>query len=297
VKSPHDLSEYWIDRSVRIGPVLIAATAFSTILQHMAPLFGCVDSHAIILGNALGFQNFLVKPLCNNLPLWSISNEVAYYFAFPVLIAAFSRAFSVWLAISSLCVILICILSLSLAPLDDTNIVFDFPFWLIGAALWFVPGNLPRSRTLALLMVAGALLFGRLESGKNHFWLRDLLLATSFSYLLVSFLDRPIARSGVGATVAGYVASCSRWFADLSFSLYVTHYPLIRLYIYFVLNSGHQQVPYTGITPRILLEFMGLGAFCILVAFGFSLLFERPRRSFKRTILRSLRISGTSPAA
>jgi peptidoglycan/LPS O-acetylase OafA/YrhL len=99
-------------------------------------------------------------------------------------------------------------------------------------------------------------------------------------------------QSGVRARTAGYVAGCSRWFAELSFSLYVTHYPLIRLYIYFALNSGHHEARYTGITPQILLEFMGLGAFCILVAFVFSLLFERPRRLFKKTIVQSLRISG-----
>jgi peptidoglycan/LPS O-acetylase OafA/YrhL len=261
----------------------------------MAPLFGCADTHLTVLGNALGLQNFLVKPLCNNLPLWSISNEVVYYFVFPVMIAAFSRVFSVWLTISLICVMLICILSLSLAPRDDTNIIFDFPFWLIGAALWFVPSNSLRLRWLALLTVAGALLFGRLEFGKNHFWLRDLFLAASFSFLLLTLLNRPMPQSGVRATVAGYVANCSRWFADLSFSLYVTHYPLIRLYIYLVLNSGHHEARYTGITPKILLEFMGLGAFCILIAFGFSAMFERPRRLFKRTLVRRLQISGISP--
>ena len=290
-KSSHDFQEYWIDRSVRIGPVLIAATAFSVVLQHMAPLFGCNDTIVTTLGNALALENFLVKPLCNNLPLWSISNEVVYYFAFPVMIAAFSRVFSVWLAISLACVTLVFILSLSLTPLDDTSIVFDFPLWLIGAALWFVPGNFQRLRWLALLGVAGALLFGRLEFGKSHFWLRDLSLAATFSFLLAIFFYRPMPQSGVRATVAGYVANGSRWFADLSFSLYVTHYPLIKLYIYLMQNSGRHEVRYTAITPRILLEFMGLSAFCILFAFGFSLLCERPRRFFKRTINRRLPIS------
>jgi peptidoglycan/LPS O-acetylase OafA/YrhL len=290
-KSSQDFREYWIDRSVRIGPVLIAATALSVVLQHMAPLFGCNDAIVTTLGNALALENFLVKPLCNNLPLWSISNEVVYYFAFPVVIAAFARVFSVWLAISLACVTLVCILSLSLAPLDDTSIVFDFPLWLIGAALWFVPGNFQRLRWLALLMVAGALLFGRLEFGKSYFWLRDLSLAAAFSFLLATFFYRPMPQSGVRAAVAGYVANCSRWFADLSFSLYVTHYPLIKLYIYLMLNFGRHEVRYTAITPRILLEFMGLSTFCILFAFGFSVLCERPRRFFKRTITRRLPIS------
>ena len=295
VRSPHDLWEYWIDRSVRIGPVLIAATAFSIVLQHMAPLFGCTDTQLTVLGNALGFQNFLVKPLCNNLPLWSISNEVVYYFIFPVMIAAFLGIFSVWLAISLAGVMAICILSLSLAPLDDTNIVLDLPFWLIGAMIWFVPGNFLRWRWLALLLIAGALLFGRLDFGKDHSWFRDLFLTAAFAFLLVTFVNRPMPQSGVGAAVAGHVARTSRWFADLSFSLYVIHYPLIRLYMYFVLNSGHHEARYTTITPRNLLEFVGLSAFSILIAFGFSALFERPRRLFRRTIVRRLQLAGISP--
>jgi peptidoglycan/LPS O-acetylase OafA/YrhL len=295
LRSARDLREYWIDRSVRIGPVLIAATAFSSLLQHAAPLFGCSDTRVTVLGNLLGFQNFLVKPLCNNLPLWSISNEVVYYLVFPVILAALSRVYTVWLAASAIGVMLICISSLSLAPLDDTNIVFDFPFWLIGAALWFVPGNLPRWRWLALLMVAGALLFGRLDYGKDHFWFRDLFLASSFALLLTTFPGQAMPRSGLRAAVAGHIARSSRWLADLSFSLYVIHYPLIRLYMYFALNSDHHEARYAAITPWHLLEFAGLGSFCTLIAFGFSVLFERPRRLFKRAIIRRMQMAGIAP--
>jgi peptidoglycan/LPS O-acetylase OafA/YrhL len=288
MKSSDELQAYWIDRAVRIGPVLIAATAFSTALQHAAPLFECNDSGATVLGNALALQNLLVRPLCNDLPLWSISNEVVYYLVFPVMIAAISRLFSVWLAISILGVLLVGLLSLSLTPLDESNIVLDFPFWLIGAALWFVPGDLRRWRWSALLMIAAALLLGRLDFGKSHFWFRDLFLSTAFSFLLVTFRNQPMPQSGVRATVAGHVAGWSRWFAELSFSLYVIHYPLIRLYIYAGFGS---EARYAAITPLILFKFLGLSAFCILIAFGFSLLFERPRRLFKRTIVQRLKTS------
>jgi peptidoglycan/LPS O-acetylase OafA/YrhL len=289
--SSWDFRRYGIDRAVRIGPVVIAATAFSVVLQYAAPLPGCSDTFVTSIGNALALQNFLVRPLCNNLPLWSISNEVVYYFAFPVMLAVWSRAFSIWLGISLICVMLVGVLSLTLTPLDETNIVLDCPFWLIGAAIWFLPGISPRWRWLALLSVAAALLFGRLEISKTHFWFRDLFLAATFSFLLVTFRNQPMPQGGARAAIAGCVADCSRWFADFSFSLYVTHYPLIKLYAYVVLALDHQEARYTTITPRILLEFMGLGAICILVAFGFGVLFERPRHVFKRTIARRFRIS------
>ena len=140
-------------------------------------------------------------------------------------------------------------------------------------------------------MLCGALLFGRLDAGKSYFWFRDFFLAASFSFLLVTFLNRPMPQNGVRATVAGHFANWSRWFAELSFSLYVVHYPLIRLYIYFGLNSGLHGTRYTAITSLIALEFVGLSAFCILIALGFSWLFERPRRFFKRTIVERLKLS------
>jgi hypothetical protein len=58
------------------------------------------------------------------------------------------------------------------------------------------------------------------------------------------------------------------------------------LYIY--LNSGLHEARYAALTPGTLLELAGLGAFCIMVAFGFSVLFERPRRLFKQAIVRRL---------
>lgn len=103
--SSRNLWEYGIDRGVRIGPILIAAAVFSIFLQHMMALSGCADNAVTILGNALALQNVLVTPLCNNLPLWSISNEVVYYFVFPVIVAVVARAYSTRLAISLGCAV------------------------------------------------------------------------------------------------------------------------------------------------------------------------------------------------
>lgn len=289
MRSSRDVCEYWLDRSIRIGPVLMAATALSATLQQMAPTLGCRDSAQTILGNALGFQNFLVKPLCNNLPLWSISNEVVYYLAFPVLVAAFARVLSVWLVIACAGIALIVAFSFRFAALDDTNIVFDFPFWLIGAALWFVPARFPRFRWPALLMVGAALYFGRTDIGKQHFWLRDLFLAASFSYVLITFFNKPMPQSGIRSVLADHLANWSRRFADLSFSLYVTHYPVVMLYIHF-LDANRRQT-HTAVTPLVLLEFACLCLACIAVASGFSALFERPRRLFKKLLADRLPIS------
>ena len=86
-----------------------------------------------------------------------------------------------------------------------------YPFWLIGAALWFLPDISARWRWLALLFVAAALLFGRLEISKTHFWFRDLFLAATFSFLLVTFRNLPMPRSGTRAAVAGYFAATGHY--------------------------------------------------------------------------------------
>ncbi|HEX5210692.1 MAG TPA: acyltransferase [Pseudolabrys sp.] len=286
--SSRDLWDYGIDRGVRIGPVLIAATIFAIVLQHLMPLSGCADNAVTIVGNALALQNLAIRPLCNNLPLWSISNEVAYYFVFPVIVAVATRVFSTRLTLALTAVVLIGVLSVGLTPLDDTNIVIDVPFWLIGAALWFVPARFRRLRWLALLALAGALFFGRFEIGKTYFWLRDAYLAVAFSFLLVTFFNQPMPQASIRAAVAGRAAKWSRWLADISFSLYVTHYPLIKLYAYVALGSDRHAARYTSIASDVLLRFAVLGAVCILVAFCFSTLFEQPRRMFKDGIVRRL---------
>ena len=287
MKARSDLFEYWVDRSVRIGPVLIVATVLSVTLQLVAPASGCGDSPTTVLGNAVGLQNFLVRPLCNNSPLWSISNAAVYYFAFPVMIAAFLRQFSIRLALTLASVALIFALSIQFAPRDETNIVFDFPFWLVGAALWFAPGGFRRLRWLSLLMLAAALAVGRLDIGKDHFWLRDLFLAASLSLVLITFFNQPMPASGARAVLAGRLAELSRRFASLSFSLYVTHYPLIRYYI----AISHHGARHKSVTIELLLEFVFLSAFCILVASAFSALFERPRRLFRRFLIERVPLS------
>ncbi len=286
-RSPRDLRAYWLDRSVRIAPVLVAAVVLSVTLQHAIANAACADTPATILGNTFGLQNFLVRPLCNNLPLWSISNEIVYYIAFPVIVAALSGAISIRLVLGLGGLALIFVLALVRAPLDDTNIVLDFPFWLIGAALWFVPPILRHHRLPALALLACALLFGRLQIGREYWWFRDLFLALSFAYTISTFFDQAIPGDGTKARVATYLAPLSHWFAEISFSLYVIHYPLIRLYGA-TIGITRADARYTAISPQFLLEFIGLTLVSILIAFAFSLLFERPRRLFKRAIANRL---------
>lgn len=286
-RSSRDLRSYWLDRSVRIAPVLIAAVVLSVTLQHAAPGSVCHDGPATILGNTLGLQNFLVRPLCNNLPLWSISNEIVYYIAFPVIVAALTGNLTIRLALCLTGLALLVILALVRTPLDDTHIVLDFPFWLIGAALWFVPPALGRQRWLALALLAGGLLFGRLPIGREHWWLRDLCLALSFAYTLTTFLCEAIPRDGTNARLANCLTPLSHWFADISFSLYVIHYPLIRFYSTMICIT-QADARHTTVSLRFLVEFAGLTVASILIAFAFSLLFERQRGLLKRAIAERL---------
>ena len=283
---------YGIDRAVRIAPVLFATTAFAVLLQHVDARAGCADMPTTIVGNAFAAQNLLVSPLCNNLPLWSISNEVAYYFMFPVIVAAISGQGGTRLAYLSGGVLLIVVLSLALTPLDDTNIVIDFPLWLIGAALWFFPEKTYRFGALALLALGAAFVFGRLDVAKANFWLRDIFLATAFATLLLTATNRTLPQAGILAVIVGHLVGAGRWLADISFSLYVTHYPLIRLYAYFALSHGGQEQRFTSVTPRFLLVFASLSVTCVLVAAIFSAVFERPRGFLKRALFRRLQPFG-----
>ncbi len=277
LRSVRDARKYLIDRFVRIFPVLIAAVAYSVLLLGVELLsfghIGCRAGPTTIAGNLIALQNFVVLPLCNNLPLWSISNEVFYYLAFPVFVAIFVGVRSPYLLALLLLVMLLTALSLASTPLDDRNSVLYFPIWLLGTAAYLIAARWRVSIWIALIFFSCALAFGRINVSKDWFWLRDAMLAVSFCAVLVS-----VQRLKLRPTRAGkYAAITSQWLSAISFSLYVTHYPLIIFYTRYLQSWSGQVSRRSMLTSSVVLESLCLAISCILIATIFSFVFERPR--------------------
>ena len=284
--APARLPAYGLDRAVRIMPVTIGAIAVSLILATVQSartgLPSCAANPAMIFGNLLNLQGFGAAVLCNNLALWSVSNEVSYYALFPVLAALCTGRRTYGFVVAGLIGLAALVFCLVATPLDERNVALYFPVWLLGSALWFKA--VPRGKTSVMLPVfLVALLASRSDLARSWFLASDALLALSFAGLLGSLIGCPLSIPAWAGTMARPAGRLVAWLSGISFSLYVTHYPLVRFFADWG-NDGGLNLPAHGISSGLAASFVLLTLVCLAFATLFSQVFEVSRAEFRQRI-------------
>ena len=283
---PGRLPSYGLDRAVRIVPVIFGAVAVSLLVQalHIARSGSpsCTLHLAMILGNMLNLQGFGIPSLCNNLALWSVSNEVTYYAAFPVLVAVAIGHRGTGLRVAFGVALAALAWSLVGTPLDDNNVALYFPVWLMGSALWFKA--IPQARlVVALPLFLMALFATRSELAKSWFLASDLILGFCFTLVIGSLMEARAPGGLWAKSVARPFGRVLRWLSGISFSLYVTHYPLVRFFADWSNDAG-PVLPARTISLSLVLGFVLLILFCLAFATLFSAIFEAPRQHFRQRL-------------
>lgn len=188
-----------------------AATLQNNVAQHLTPL--------TFLGNVLFLQTLAVPTFGSNGPLWSLAYEFWYYLWYPALLFAFTkRRWSLFLA------------SLAIGVLWP-KLLPGFAVWLIGSALYHadkrgIARNFFNTRRAAILLAIALVICGVSltvsRMGMLPYELADVVVGTSFALLVwsVLLLDPPFPKLAL---------PFARYGADASFSLYVTHFPLLVL--------------------------------------------------------------------
>lgn len=173
-----------------------------------------------LLSNLLFLQTIRGPVLGTNTALWSLANEFWYYLAFPLLVLGCVRRISLvrrtalFLALAALLVFV------------GKSISIYFLIWLLGAAI----GRLPRMMAgkalssisiAALAIFLGVNLLARKVNLPQHF--ADPLVAACFAILLYCILHyrKDSAKS--------WYRTLSHFIAEMSYSLYLTHIPLLVL--------------------------------------------------------------------
>jgi peptidoglycan/LPS O-acetylase OafA/YrhL len=233
---------YLINRGVRLYVVLfpgmllcafwdhlgLGLNGAQTFYAHAVPDLGdwrALDGmgFSTFLGNLTFLQSVFFQPFGSNSPLWSLSYEFWYYMLFPLLVLAGSRASS-WrsrigyFALASLISLMV-----------GSRIILYFIMWLAGAVVALPQlASWRRSRKgfglLGLVSVAAfgvALAISRFD-GLSHFG--DLHL------FVIAFLFVPVLEAIVridGQARPGAYASLSGLLAGFSYTLYLTHMPLL----------------------------------------------------------------------
>jgi peptidoglycan/LPS O-acetylase OafA/YrhL len=267
-----DLFHYAVARISRLYVVLVPAiaTGYAMDLTRVT-LFGLnggagsetAMSYGLptIFANLLCLQTILAPTLGSNLPLWSLACEAWYYALFPFLVLAVAPQRVGRQRIVSL----MAVAAIGVLLLHNPKIVAYFVFWLLGVALWFCPVPIMRSRLLAWLIAGASMAAYPMVTGHVR-PLMMLLVAFSFANVLLTVMHT--------AADEGRARWFSHWhgyLAGFSYSLYLTHAPLLHLCLTI---ARAQPDPRLSLQPQGWLP-IGCVAGLLVLLYGYGWLFSR----------------------
>lgn len=250
-----DWVSYTIRRLTRLWIVLIPAIALTAVcvyvglalFPHSGPYTGNPAYHDLApvdlaersgwldaLGNVFFVQTLHVPVFGTNSPLWSLAYEFWYYALFPLALAV---------VVKSSTVVARAVAALSIAGivvLVGPTVISYFAVWLLGAALafWREPvGDYmkTRSRSVRTLMCWSAVAVLGTALIVHQAKLLPLPVAIALlsgaTTLLIATLIPDLAEGRVFRRVARPVHE----YADVSYTLYLTHAPILLLFAAVVL--------------------------------------------------------------
>lgn len=289
---------YLIARLSRLWTVLIPALLFTLLIDKITEAYypavlmgeyysqitsGPSENYSssifTFLANISFLQNIYSPVFGSNGPLWSLTNEFWYYITFPlgmILLGVINMS-KVYRVIFSV--------AFFVAFYFFTQYVFGgFIIWLFGVIVFLIYQkemlNYGYWFTLSTLIV---FVFSLIISKSSFFTLlipisTDFVVGISFSLFLISL--RNIENT---AWVEKYLSKLSFWFSDISYTLYVIHFPvMILIYSRFYKNKQME------LSPIALLEYVGWLVMIILFSRIFWYVFER-NTSIIRNIMFKIR--------
>jgi len=279
---------YAIDRVSRIFLPLVPALAVTAGCETMRLGGWPADPGYVWLGNLVQLQGVAVPVLSANSPLWSLAYEVWFYVLGGALAWGWTRRTAApWgprvLALGLALLALGCLVRLELVY---------FVCWLAGAwagARVRAPLSRPRLGAAAMAAVLGVAL--RQATGEDQgplvaasrplFLVGTLVLGGAVAVLLPALASIRLS--------SGFIARLGARLAAFSFTLYLTHAPILLL-----LRECH--APHAAFTGISLLEFLAKILVCLVAAWGLALLVERPTPRV-RAWLRDRLLSSSPPTA
>lgn len=203
-----------------LADMMFFGTAHNPPLDH---------SWSAVLGNLFFLQDIATPMLGSNLALWSLANEFWYYVVFPLVFCALMAGGPLARRVSLVAAaVVICILLPR--PILKGGIV-----WLLGYGGWLIVRNARLSRWLAHPLAGAALLallLASLASVKRAGWLADDCVLGAIIMLLLPLLVRAGEKTE-------WLRGIATWISDISYSLYLAHFPLLAFVIFGVMQRDH----------------------------------------------------------
>jgi peptidoglycan/LPS O-acetylase OafA/YrhL len=259
-----------LDASLASPPLFAADATAGDVTRGLAAL--------LFLGEGYG-PTFELNP-----PYWSLCYEVWFYALFGAATFLKGRAQAVWVVV--------------LALAAGANVLLLLPCWLLGVGLHRRGRGLPLrwSRPALALALAGLFaaphlanpLLGVLmtiapwDLGYSLYALSDVILAACIAVGLMGL--RTLA--GQGLAVPSRCQPAIRYLAEMSFSLYLLHWPMLKLLALAGVSVGGNPLALLAVLAAVL-----------VASAGFAALTERPRPAIRAWLERRFARPELVPAA
>lgn len=282
-KNTFSLKDYFIDRYFRLSVVAIPAIVLTFVLDQFAFNFfhkdllylqrceDWLDSSSYTLqtffGNIFYLQTLFYNSFGSNGPLWSLAYEWWFYVLAPFILVPIRKKQINYL-------VLFLIISIFIT-LTNYKIFIYFGYWLLGAvAYWFSNKKLYLNVNLNVAVVIGSLTvfvtasLTRLQFVDKVFG--DFLISASVALLVYFLVKRNYQMDN----------KYLHFFANISYSLYATHLPVLIFSISFFSYFENKLQPSLY---NSLLNFLFFGI-SIIIAYLFWFVFERNTNFIKNKI-------------
>lgn len=270
--------QFFIRRARRILPPYYAALGLSLMLIALFPAFyrGVFFSHAfapgVLLSHLLLLHNFFASAVEKiDPPMWSVAPEWQIYFFFPFLLLPIWRHFGIRVLIASAAV-LGAVLGHFIAP-SALHYLALFAFGMAAATVAASPRTLQIVVSAVLVVLAaGAILHGYVHQLTSSYpllkglWVQDYAAGAGAACLLLVLASLP----AINPIRWLFQSRALVVLGSFSYSLYLTHYPLLWL-----VNSGMQYHGLSGRGSVLVLVVIGI-PLSVAAAYLFHLAFERP---------------------
>lgn len=212
-------------------------------------------------GTLFFLQEIAVNAFGSNQPLWSLAYEAWYYLMFPLVFTlcnhnAATQKRWVCAALLGICMVM-----------TGSKITGYFLLWLMGSALYFLPRRLPKARlaapavllatgigTVAMIFLARKILF----VGNPVGWAADMLVGiciTAHLYVVLQYKAQPYRA----------IMALSKRGADMSFTLYLGHFPVL-IFLVHTLGKGEPWQPDVAHLAMASGLVVGIVLYCAFVA-------------------------------
>ncbi|HEV2221384.1 MAG TPA: acyltransferase [Candidatus Acidoferrales bacterium] len=232
---------YLVNRITRLSLVLIPSLILCWILDRIgltmaatAPLYrhpvanlftdsiASLETFRNFIGNLFYLQGILVQPFGSNAPLWSLSYEFWYYIIFPLAVCALVKRYRLSARIAYL------VLAVLVTWFVGYTIALYFLIWLLGGAIAIsrvVKWSPVRfSGAIIATAIPFVLVLGlSVAHPLNSPFLMDAIVALAFGLWIYATVEAP------EKSMSALYAKPARLFAGFSYTLYLTHFPIVFL--------------------------------------------------------------------